>query len=242
MEYNEVSLTGLPPNREEAFVFLEHQLRETYLEDSQNDRDAYVDQNGGYCGDYKPERTYVTKVMALLDELDLEIDVPNIVDFSLDNNQNFQKEFLSFQHKIIYANTRFELRKARMENDSMGTVIMIRSGYKDEIGGLLRTIRKIVNQEITDIEKKDRIFKRISSLQLEIDRDKTTIDALFRTAIDLTRTIGECAENLEPLLDKVERMKKLIWDNTKPVNNLPDKSRQRLIETQTEGFDDEIPF
>ena len=139
---------------------------------------------------------------------------------------------------------RFNLRKNRTDAGSIGTVIMIASTYKSEIGKLLETIRKIVNQEVHDPKKKDKIFAKIAALQSEVDRDRTTIDALFGQMIDLTKTVGECAENLDPLIDKLERVKKLFWDNSEKVEILPKKERSKLITKQEAPaeLDDEIPF
>ena len=190
MSSREIDFIDLPTNNEEAFIYLERQLREAYFQDSRNDQEYSVDENGRYFGDWEPERTYVAKVLTLLDELYLEIDVPDIIDFSRDDGAAFIKEFNSFKQKIHNSIFRIQLRRARTSGGGAGTAITIKSNYKDDIGKLLETIRKIVNQEIEDTRKKDAIFAKISSLQLEVDRDLTTIDSLFRLALDLTQTMG----------------------------------------------------
>lgn len=242
MNPNEIKFENIPSSKEEAFIYLEDQVRKALEEDSAQDRVVNADQNGNYLGDFEPERTYVSNVLAFLDELRLEIGVENIVDFSRSNRDRFHGAFLQFRQQVVYAIARFRLRNARREDRSIGTDIEIHSDYKSKITGLLNTIRKIVNQEIDDDSKKDRIFSKINFLQLEIDREKTTIDSLFGLALDLTRTISECADNLEPLLEKVERLKKLIWNNSKRIESLPGKERQKLIEEQPDDFEDDIPF
>ena len=47
--------------------------------------------------------------------------------------------------------------------------------------------------------------------------------------LDLSQTLGTAAEKLEPLLEKLERMKKLIWDSPKKVEQLPKPDRPKLI-------------
>ena len=104
-----------------------------------------------------------------------------------------------------------------------------------------------MNQEVSNANKKDNIFKKIASLQSEIDRDQTTVDAIFGRALDLTKSIGQSADNLDPLMDKLERVKRLIWDNSEKVEQLPKQERPKLITKQETtdqaiDLDDDIPF
>lgn len=250
MIFDNLDLEKLPSSAEEAFVSFEKQLRASYEEYSQHEREyqGNQDQNGNYCGSYPPERSYVSSVLAFIDEYNLDVDVPDI---SKLRGNEFIEQFEDFKSKIGYIVLRFTLRKNRIQDGAIGTVVSIASSYKSEIGSLLETIRKIVNQEELDINKKDKIYSKISSLQSEIDREQTTVDALFTRMIDLSSTVGECAEKLEPAISKLERIKKLLWDNTKKVELLPKKNRQNLITKQPENqqfgsspseLEDEIPF
>ena len=242
MEYAEMGLTNLPTVREEAFIYIEERIRAKFRQDSRNDRETYVDQDGRYDGHFEPDRTYVSNILAILDEFGIEIGVPDITDFSIDDHIQFEKEFMSFVQRINYAITRFKVRNARMEDGSAGTAVIIQSNYKIEIGSLLATIRKIINQEVQDVKKRDKIFSKIASLQLEIDRDQTTIDSLFKAGLDLTKTVGECANNLDPLIEKLKQLKQLLWDNSGQLESLPQPTRPKLIESQSDELDDEIPF
>ncbi|PCJ36965.1 MAG: hypothetical protein COA93_00485 [Alphaproteobacteria bacterium] len=179
--------------------------------------------------------------MAFLDEYNLDIQIPDISELS---DHDFIQSFQQFKSRVQYIILRFSLRKNRITGGTAGTLISIKFTYKGEIGNLLETIRKIVNQEVKETKKRDKIFSKIASLQSEIDRDQTTIDAIFGHMIDLSETVGECAERLEPVIDKLERIKKLLWDNSKKVEALPTPGRPKLItkEKDNSGLDDEIPF
>ncbi|TQV73369.1 hypothetical protein [Denitrobaculum tricleocarpae] len=239
MDISDIDLTELPSGREEAFVYFEKSVRDKHERSVQDDRDFHSDQNNNYVGRLEPERVYISAILAFLDEYNLHIDVPDLNNITREQENDFLAELNNFKYKIHYAVTRFSLRKVRIEDGSVGTTILITSTYKSEIGKLLETIRKIVNQEVTDTCKKDKIFSKISDLQLEVDRDQTTIDALFGRVLSLSKTIGQVAENLTPLLDKLERIKKLIWDGAKEVEALPQKERRKLI---PKNLDDKIPF
>ena len=244
MIFDEIDFSQLPANREEAFTDFVKAINVEYDQNVTNDRRSYSDQNGNYEGSYEPERSFVTAILAFLDEYGIESD---IVDISELSNSDFSSHFGRFKSKVEYLTTRYKLRQGRIASGGIGTLITIGSDYKSEIGKLLDTARKIVNQEIKDENKRDNIIKKISSLQSEVDRDRTTVDALFGRMLDVTQTIGQSAENLSPLIDKLEKVKKLFWDNSKKVEQLPKPNRPKLIskdETSTSDsdMDDEIPF
>lgn len=238
---DELDFSNLPPNREEAFTSFVRAISEEFNRRVQDDRQRYSDQNGNYEGSYEPERSFVTAVLAFLDEYGIEADISDISDVS---NLDFSNHFGIFKSKVDYMTTRFRLRQGRVASGSIGTLISIDLDYKAQIGKLLDTARKIVNQEITEIKKKDIIMRKIASLQSEVDRDQTTVDALFSRVLDLTQVIGKGAENLDPLIDRIDRIKKILWDGSKKVEQLPKPDRPKLITKAKDSpsDDDEIPF
>lgn len=232
---------SLPQNSQEAFVEFESNVREEYEQGSRNDRDHNSDQNGNYDGSYGPERSYVTAILAFLDEYSLETEIEDISDLS---NTDFNKAFGRFKSKVEYIITRYRLRRDRIESGGIGTQISFDSNYKTEIGSHLEKIRKIVNQEVDKGVKKDNIFAKIASLQSEVDRDQTTVDAAFGRLLDLSKVMGEAGANMKPAVDQLERLKKIFWDNSEKVEQLPKPNRPKRIEKEvnSDDLDDEIPF
>ena len=250
MSIDDLDYSELPEEREAAFVEFVNILNEGYRIDFNRDRGSYQDQNGNYDGSYEPERTYVMAVLAFIDEYDIKLDVKDISELP---PSDFISAFSTFRSKLKYLHTRYKIRQNRKGYLPLGTEIHIEQDFKEEIGGYLNTIRKIVNQKIGDDNKKDKIFKKISNLQSEIDRDRTTIDSMFGRILDLSQTLGQSAESLEPAIDKMERIKKIFWDNTKTVEQLPKPNRPKMLpkddgEYSDGGYgssrdiDDEIPF
>lgn len=240
MIIDEIDVSDLPTNVEESFIAFEKRLREA-LEDAQRrDQSDWVDQDGHYVGSFLPERYYVSSILAFLDETRLELDV---VDISQVADSDFKSQFSQFFNRINYAKTRFLLRKQQSASGASGTPLTFEPKYREEIYKLLGTIRKIVNQEVDDEAKKEKIFNKIASLQSEIDHKKTTVDNLFGRMIDLSQTIGECAENVEPLIDKLERIKKIFWDRSQKMDLLSKSDRPKLLPSDNEeALSDEIPF
>lgn len=242
MGFNDIDYSGLPKSREAALVAFVDIVNETYASDMAADRRANTDQHDNYYGSYAPERSYVTTILAFIDEYEVDLDVIDISDLP---NGQFFTEFGRFKSKIDYVRTRFKLRQAKGDAGGIGTTIAIASSYKSEIGHLLETIRKIINQEPIDTKKKDKIFSKISSLQSEVDRDRTTVDAVFSRMLDLSQAVGESAEKLDPLIKQLERLKKLLWDSSEKIDLLPKPERPKMIakeETNVGTLDDEIPF
>ena len=243
MIFDEIDFSNLPENREEAFTDFVKNISVEFSRKLEDDRRTYSDQDGSYGGSYEPERSFVTAILAFLDEYGIDAEISDISELS---NQEFANHFGKFKSKVEYLTTRFKLRQGRIKNGSIGTLITIEFSYKADIGKLLDTARKIVNQEVKDQNKKDKILSKISSLQSEVDRDQTTVDALFGRMLDLTQVIGDSVENLTPLIDKLERVKKIFWENPRKVEQLPKPDRPKMITQESiptkNNYDDEIPF
>src|SRR5580704_18155146 len=142
--------------------------------------------------------------------------------------------------------TRLKLRKARISTGQAGTLITYSPSFKDEIHSLLNTIRKIINANVSEVNKRDKIFRKIALLQDEIDRDRTTIDAVFSRMVVLSRVVGECAHHLEPLVQKLERITAALRDGAERVPLLLAKERPKLLsdayQKPKNELEDEIPF
>ncbi|MFW2589081.1 hypothetical protein [Sagittula sp. SSi028] len=245
MIFDEVDITKLPTNREEAFARYEAKIRIAFEQRRSNDREYNVDHNGNYEGFFEPERDYVNSILAFLDEYGLDTQLPDISELG---DPEFIQRFNAFRSKVGYLTTRYALRAERFENGDAGTVIAIGQDYKSQIGEHLSKIRKIVNSEVKEGFKRDSIFKKVSSLQSEVDRDQTTIDAAFGRMIDLTQALGSAAENLKPAIDQLERVKEIFFGHSKRTDQLAAPNRPKQIEDKSqEGLDapntdDEIPF
>lgn len=242
MIIDSIEIPDLSKGSEAAFLNFESRLREALTVAQRRDRDEESDQNGVYVGNYLPQRYYVSSILAFLDEFGLEIDVADISDLPANE---FYGHFSQFYTKINYARTRMALRSQRFEQDVAGTPLVILADAKAQISELIGTIRKIVNQEISDDRKRDAIFRKLRALQEEVDRDRHTYDSVFKLLVDLSKSVGDAAENLDPLIEKLERLKKLFFEKTEREKTLPNSKRKKQLpkpEDNVFGLDDEIPF
>ena len=237
----------LPASNEEAFIEYEAWARRQYESDMSNDRNAAInnDQYGNYIGSYQPERHYVQSILAFIDECGLTLEVSDISEY---RGGDFEQAFSDFQSKVHYMRQRFLIRKGRIDTGNAGTLVMISQSYKGIIHGHLDKIRKIVNQEISDQNKQDAIYRLISSLASEVDRDRTTVDAIFSRFLDFSKVLGEAAGHIKPAVDQLERVMSALKDGVIRVELLPVQQRPKLLENKPKKissdapFDDEIPF
>src|SRR5580704_17913278 len=236
-----VNLEELGSQAEESFIVFEERLRAALTASQSQDRRENTDNDGYYAGSYSPERYYVSSVLAFLDEFNLEIEVPDVTHLS---GRDFLAAFDEFFNKINYTRTRLKLRKARISTGQARTLITYSPSFKNH--SLLNTIRKIISANISEANKRDKIFRKIALLQDEIDRDRTTIDAVFSRMVDLSRVVGECAHHLEPLVQKLERITAALRDGAERVPLLLAKERPKLLsdayQKPKNELEDEIPF
>lgn len=238
MIIDDVDIDNLPDAPEEAFLAFESQLRQGFNNVRNYDREHSTDHNGNYYGNYEPERQYVSSLIAFIHEMELDII------FSSDppeNDSEFITYFASFFSDINYARTRLKMR-LKKNKTFVGTTILLQENYKSEITGYLNTIKKIVTSNIEDENKKDLILKKINNLQFEIDRNRTTLDTVFDRFIDLSKTIGKAGDNLEPAIERLERVMKAITSGAEKPKLLEKPNKQITDETKKNDLEDEIPF
>jgi hypothetical protein len=126
------------------------------------------------------------------------------------------------------------------------TAISFSSDYKEEIGGLLDRVRKIVNQAELEEKKKDAIYAKISALQFEVDRSTTLMGAILSGYLDVMTAIGEGGERLEPAVKVLERLMRVFRrakaDHDQGQLPPPEEKKQLPPPEEFHELDDEIPF
>lgn len=130
--------------------------------------------------------------------------------------------------------------------------------FKAQIGGHLTAIRNIVGDADLPESKRDAIYRRISRLQEEVDRDRTRTEAIMALWLDVTSAIGKGAQNLDPAIDRLQRIMgafaKARDENEQKALPSPQERKRIAAPTgETEAsaakgweppadLDDEIPF
>ncbi|MFC7292298.1 hypothetical protein [Hirschia litorea] len=244
MIIDDIDFADLPVGKEEAFVEYVRRLKKQLGPLDRQDLEINWDQQHDcYSGEYEPRRLYVSSILAFLDEYDL--DGGEIKDISGLPKVDFGVEYSAFSNSVNYIVTRYKLRSSRYCNGSAGTPILIEGSYKDEIGKHLDQIRKIINQEISDENKKDILFKKIASLQLEVDKSRTTIDAVFSRIYEISQGVNEYARDCEPLIKKISQLGDIFIKGSKRDDKLLETKRKKALpkpDDKSPDVNEEIPF
>jgi hypothetical protein len=231
----------LPEDPEAAFVQYEAILRNAV-------REANSDRN--YTG-WDIEREYVAHVLAFVDTRTLPVDLPRNPP---SDNEAFYEWYQSFIRAIDYykAAARLQISARKKQNVS---VLVLSPDLKAQIGAHLIAIRKIVSESEISENKRDALFRRINNLQEEVDRDRTRTEAAMALLLDVTSAVAKGAKQLDPVLDRVERIIKVLAkakdENDQKILMAPQERKRIAPPTTPQGrhgtdsssnLDDEIPF
>ena len=237
---------------DKVFLSLEQKARETYHHDREVDRRSNLDKQERYYGNYDPERTYIATVAALLNRTGIDLESaeehfnfnPHTIISNLSNNddEHLLREFSNFYQGINYIISDLRAKEILSVSQPYGITLLLGNHYRDEIGNLLGKIEKIVRQEVHDVRLRETIFGKIASLRLEINRERTTLDAYLSAALDVSRSLRQVAKDINPLSNVLERMIKLIWDSGEESAMLSEEQTPQRIELHSEELDDDIPF
>jgi hypothetical protein len=238
---------NLPRDPEKAFLHLERYYRERCEEQVKK---AHQDEDVGHFW-----AEYIGRVLAAIRELGLtpQFDnerMPKVEEIGYNTYINFGKEVEYYRTQLLI---RHGLRV-------QGYSLALDSATKQKISHHLTKIREIVHKlEVTD-EKKESLYSKIEALQLEVDRDRTRLDAYADLVIGATGAVGEAVEKLEPLRKWLDSIARLLWiSQTEETRKLPAPEKRKQIEpprpssgypfaksntgsAPREDMNDEIPF
>ncbi len=233
----------LPDDNEKAFIYLEKQFREG-LDQSLRDNDQ-----GNY--DVYCKRRYMNAVIAIAKSLE----IPGISDYTVPyEDQGVWNTFEAFETDVMNLTIQIEINHARRRKKYS---VAFDSAAKQKIRYYIEQIRMSVEQSDLPQNKRDAIFKKLSELTLEIDRDRTRFEVLADVIRGVACLSGEVErDGAEPWWKWV----KLIFgeiDEAKdkePQASLPAPGERKRLEPPRKQLpshkdkpakqevDDEIPF
>jgi hypothetical protein len=209
----DTELESLSDDNEVAFVQFDAIIRAAAEE---------VDPNN-----YSVERAYVTHVLAFLETRPIPAAIP-------DNPPRDDGSFSEwYRNDLLPAIDRYKTKvrlQRAFKDKTNSTVFRLSGDYKTQIGGHLTAIRKIVQVAKLPESKRDTIFKKIGSLQEEVDRDRTRTQAVTALWLEITSAIGKGAENLDPAIERLEKIMNVFGraKNEDETAALPGSSTKRL--------------
>ncbi len=194
-------------------------------------------------------RTYAETVVAYIDEHDLADEFTRIdrnIPYSQDDFWVWWREF---RGALSYQQARIRLRYRK----GGGLTVVLSADHRKEIHELLNKVRIVVGKLDVHQEKRDAILSRLNRLAVEVDKSRTSMEAFFAATLATAGTAGQAAEKLKPVVDLLERIKKVFFDAK--AQDLPPQLPAPEERKQIEGpkgtaperrapkpQDDDIPF
>jgi hypothetical protein len=152
------------------------------------------------------ERSYATHMIAFLEARSIKLSHTT----PPPGDGDFGDWFTGFLQAMDTAKTTLRLKHATRKKRHV-TVLTLSVDFKTQIGGHLTAMRKIVFEaEHLSESKRDALIRRINDFQHEVDRDKTRTEAAMALWLELTSAIGKGAVNLDPAIDRLDRIVKIL--------------------------------
>lgn len=219
----------LPEDPKEAFVYIESLARQRL-------DDKLAEARGGY-EITELQRHYMNHVIGAAKNYEVESLQNWRVPIDEDEIYRVYTAFRSTAVRIT-----FQFRLERASRNKMFSVAFD-AATKEKLRHLLGEIRRTVDKLDVSEAKRDRLYKRIEALALEIDSNRTRMEALGAL-------VAEAAGSAKPLVELVERVAGIIGKAKEEEDRkakLPAPAERKRIEAPKNrvdppGGEDEHPF
>lgn len=225
----------LPDDPDEAFPLYEAHVRSITVDKStQNTGSVY-------------ERDYVLYILAFLHHynIGLELSEPPASD------DDFWDYYRTTLQSIKYHIMRRALSRKTEQREDENSLLVISPSLKLEIHHYIEKIRELLTSADCNPDKKEALFKLLNKFALEVDKDRTGLQALAAFYLRIRPYVKEDVTWAVEIGEKLSK----IWDKlTKASDYLPSPNGPREIEapkkriegppsseSRTEA-DDEVPF
>ncbi len=104
--------------------------------------------------------------------------------------------------------------------------IRLDSGYKEQIRGYIDQIRRLLDAVDLPPSRKQEVITKLNQLSEEVEKEYSQLERLGELWLSATRSIGEGAKNLEPVVRLIERVRKVF-------STAQDEGEQRLLTDET---------
>lgn len=187
-------------------------------------------------------------IKALNEVFDLELNVPDPEEIQ---EELMDGMIISF-FKALKEKHENRIERERIDAQVTNTFNMVleRFGSKslyefsdDDLERIQKTINElrdmITSSDCFENKHKDRILRRLETLQREIHKKMSNVDKLWGFMIDFASTLGKCGEEAKPFFDILIEMKKIVWKAEIELKGLPEKTPFPLLTMDVVNEDEE---
>ncbi len=229
-----LSLFDLPADSEEAFVVYEDRLRTKFLEQTHEE-----------SGDYF-EKLYVIHLAAFCEEYEFDLGVRVDTLVGLEGPQFWQR-FGEIKNRARLRSIRVSLSQNRKFKRGEAPVYVLTPAQKKRINKNINDIRDLIANADLSQQKRDALCNRLNAFAVEVDRDRTRLDALTSVYVMSKRELKDFAnltEKFEKIFDLVSQAKEYLRSLPAPETpkQLPAPKKKEGLQGFSQDLDDEMPF
>jgi hypothetical protein len=202
---------------------------------------------------YKLNNEFIDSVAAFIEEFEFGFTTSRFApsDYQ-DGGQAYEEWFSNFRSEARRLAGRFALRHRKGDQQSaVMSIANLSEDKKEEIRSLLTRIRKVIPHLDIGETKKNAIYQKLSSLELELDQTETRWENAIAIMVDVSGAVGDSAEKLDPLVKMVERLVNVFVRAKSSESALSISNEKRIALPSPKKFDknmkdnnndDKIPF
>jgi len=226
---------GLSEDNQIAFLQLEQNFRKTFEEAIDQSDSSYA----YHASNYMNHTIAAAKALG--------IDALSRYETISDTAAGFSYKFDSFKQDVDHVLVQMRIANSRR---SRAFSVGLTSAQKTKIHGLAAKIRSEVEQSSASLEKKERLFKILADLSLEVDKPRTKFERLGDLARALSGLSKDVAEDQEGWWKWFKALMGIIDEAKEAEPPLPkptevkkiEPPRKNLPKPDQSNLDDEIPF
>ena len=135
------------------------------------------------------------------------------------------KNYLNSEN-INHATTNFEI----LFSGSSPNTFQNTEEEKNKIFSLTAEIREIVNtSKIFDDAHKNRLLHRISSVDIEVHKEKGNFDVILAGFVDIGDAFGTFGEKVKPIVDRYREIRSIAQKGAQEYEEIPAPEEQKRI-------------
>ncbi|MEM8798859.1 MAG: hypothetical protein AAGF15_02135 [Pseudomonadota bacterium] len=212
-------LENLPVDDSEALIELEERLSAHF---------GIKHEISNFDGNRAKYLAYASTMLSALDSFDVEyFSAYSMAEIRLFNAQ----EFYNFYTDIHFFITKLKLKCSRRRTQYS---VALDDQEKKEIRNHVDSIREIILDSNLSEPKKERILKKLSSLQLEVDKNRTRLEVVADFATSLSHIARDTAHNgIKPVIDEIRPILEIFGASKaseEDTRQLPGPKKREKIE------------
>jgi len=246
--FSQELLESLPNDPEDAFGVFEMEIRSKIPPIKElNDHD---EQRSYDLGRAQFAKEYVLALAAFVSAYDFDIGV-DFDELMQLGDYSFINKFEEASNKIKFFSNKCAIKLAQRKKSGTTCIYVLEDAAKIKIQKFIGKIREIIlKADLTDM-KKDALVKRLNAFGLEVDKDRTSLEAYTALYVATKKELKEVKEIIEPLekiWSTVASGGKELWKALPTItikgflNEPPKKIEDKSKFSENFQLDDEIPF